>query len=58
METIPFGGHPRVRNLEVHNCGRNRGGKWEEDVACQQGHRELSEEVEIDGNVEVLKGGC
>ena len=22
------------------DCGRNRGGKWEEDVACQQGHKE------------------
>ena len=44
-ETIPFGGHPRVRNREVHNCGHNRGGNWEEDVACQHGHkREMSEE--------------
>ena len=45
-ETIPFGGHSRVRNQEVHNCGHNRGGKWEEDVACHQRHRE------------VLKGSC
>ena len=40
LETIPCGGHPKVRNLEVHNCGHNRGGRWEVDVACQQAHKE------------------
>ena len=44
-ETIPFGSHPRVRNLEVHNCGRNRGGKMGGGCGMPAGtQRELSEE--------------
>ena len=46
LETIPCGGHPKVRNLEVHNCGHNRGGKMGGGCGMPSGtQRELSEEL-------------
>ena len=37
-ETIPSGGHSRVRNQEDHQCGHNREGRWE-GVQRSQGAR-------------------
>ena len=55
-ETMPFGGHPGVRKLEVHNCGHNRGGKMGGGCGTSLGtQRELSEEF-AGGALKIVMG--
>ena len=53
-ETIPFGGHPGVRNLEVHNWRMWYAIRDMESIESRIGRGR----IEIDGNVEVLEEGC